>query len=577
MHLPSTSSSYKMRTTTTLIILALLTLQLSALFVSADSAEDSRITKKYGPSVLKNPWLTPSFRYATKFNAVQVWFEGRRTWCFKFGGDNNRVQTPLDDAATFVRTGNVLLPRYPNGKIAGDPIFDRLPSSSGYSDAWSAKVVTVPRYYKKDRIRNYDFMLSKGFKTQTVGVYNFPLITKGSKLLDWKNVQYKTRQRPGWYKGNRVRFYDFGAIQIDINSKIVPTGEIYSVINGTKVIGSPIVSSIPNTAGYTGFYSLKYINVDKTVAADSINSAPGTGNVPSSVYTSDPKVILPAVILNCPNVYAESNIYNPAVPALPPTTAYLPTPPTPPTKSNIYYNGPPRYITDVPAFYRGQPIFCFPFGTNSARALNDLSAVRVNTLLVPVYTTPNQDGTPRSAGRPVAQFIPGVTDYSDAVLKINVFVDDSVVANTYRTFSELNALPNKATVGIFNHPIVPRFSQIYPDNNYYSSSTKFPIPTLTEAWFNGRLINYFSAYEIKIKPGQSVVVAQNAVYNDFGQTIVSAIPADEKIFQYSGFYNVFVAKKGETSLSYTDYTTDGLTYNVGVFNCPTAALGAAAP
>ncbi|KAI8851236.1 hypothetical protein BC829DRAFT_129435 [Chytridium lagenaria] len=328
-----------MRPTTLFVLLVLAFCQISGVF------SNPLPRKPYPPETLRNPWISSRNTYATKYRAMRVWFEGRRGWCFRFNGDSGRTTATVDGSNA--RTGTVIFPRYQDGKSAGFPIFDKIPTDQGYSDAWSAKVVVVPGWYKPNRVRNVEALIASGFPQSVVGVYNFALVPKGSKLVDWNNKEISTSIRNGWYKGNRVRYFDFGAIQIDAQSVAVPLSNAFVVVDSKGPKGSPIFSSIPGPGPYTGFYSLKTYRVADSIAADSIRSPPPV---------DDPNVTKEGIALNCPLVFVEQAALDPTKPIPKPPTSIgtLPKPAIPPAKSNSYFNGPPAYFTTVPVFYNNR-------------------------------------------------------------------------------------------------------------------------------------------------------------------------------------------------------------------------------
>ncbi|KAI8851237.1 hypothetical protein BC829DRAFT_387645 [Chytridium lagenaria] len=161
--------------------------------------------------------------------------------------------------------------------------------------------------------------------------------------------------------------------------------------------------------------------------------------------------------------------------------------------------------------------------------------------------------------------------YSDAASTSFVFVEDTRALDEFKTFDTLKNMKFRETFsGVANLPLVPRNSEIFPDNNYDLSATKFGVPVRREAWFGGRLVNYFDLGPIKSTESATYVKAAPAVYNSEGQTVVSAIP--ENAATYTGFYGVGRAKAGQLSLTFSEYDTTGFTANMGINNCPIAAI-----
>ncbi|KAJ3116055.1 hypothetical protein HDU96_010521 [Phlyctochytrium bullatum] len=527
--------------------------------------------RNYTQAQLNNPWISVRNAFSTKYTATQVWFEGRRAWCFRFNGDNNRLTASVESNA---KTGVVVFPRYLNGTSAGFPIFSSIPTDADYSDAWSAKVVVVPSWLKPNKIRSFEKINSMGYQQAVVGVYNFALVPKGSRLFDARGAQLRTGIRNGWYKGNRVRYFDFGGIQIDALSALVPTTDMIVVRDSKFVKGSPIITSIPGQPGYTGFFSLKTMNVSDSTPADSFREAP-----PAGTPLKDEKIVV-----NCPVVLVESAKFDPTKPTPAASIDALPKPAIPPSRSSSYFTGPPGYFTTVPVFYQKKAVFCWPFGQWSSRTLNDLSAVRVNEVIHPVYESAfTVDAEPKPAGRPLIRYLPGHPLYSDAVARYYAYVSDDTPLDKFTTFEVAKASIKKIVfAGVFNQPVVPRNSAIVPGNSYKNAATQFEIPKLMEAWIkwvfygdesnlrSGKIVNYFDAGAIVSATEPNYVIAAPAVYNSLGQTIVSTIAGD--VVNYSGFYGVGTARKNETSLDFADYTTSNLRFNLGIFNCPIAAI-----
>ncbi|KAJ3187212.1 hypothetical protein HK101_009448 [Irineochytrium annulatum] len=514
-----------------------------------------------------NPFLSARSIYAKKYTPTEVWWNDARAWCYAFSGDYGRITTTNADGS--VITNKVLIPTYADGRSAGAPIFNLLPNSKGYSDAFTGVVVTVPDWVKKDKYRDFGILLGKGWPTSNIGVFNFPMVSKGSELLDYSsppNVVMGATEACG----HVVHFFDFGMINGEATASSVPAGKAYFTTYKGDSAGYPVVDAVHGDAAYTGFYAEQTVTLSSGVVNQTFRSVSQLGPLAASAKASN-------VYMNCPTLFVESSLYAGNFPDHPPAPIWkfsgTPAGQTvapisaAPTDASVYWNGPPATYTDAPAFYKNQSALCWSFGNHSTVAADE-STVVVNSVLVPVYITPNPDGSKRSAGNPVVNLIPTDKGYSDAVAIEYVYVPDMTAQNQFTNYATLTAAAQGSPVfgGVKNMPIVPLGSQIVVDGFYMSARNKTNIPALLGAWYKGHAINFFDAGLIAAASDPTKVPTNKAVAAG-NVPVLSTISSDAA---YTGFYSVGTANG--TSQDFGSYNVSAISFTGGVFNCPTAAM-----
>ncbi|KAJ1563003.1 hypothetical protein HK405_004429, partial [Cladochytrium tenue] len=488
------------------------------------------------PTAYVNPYLSKTAKYT--YTPKQVWYRNRRAWCFPID-DNGRNEWPATSSGgRAVQINPVLIPVYASGASAGFPIFQLIPTDDWYSDAVLYMKVVVPDTYPRDNIKSYQKLIQKGYPLYPSGYYNYPIVPKNSAFQDasqpFHRVLKKLVPKQGWYLTRPVYYFALGKIPTDPSAGTVVTGTMYQITNtignGTSI---PVVDSIPNVStNYTGFYAMKYL---------SSSASP-------NLYRSD--VVLSELtnttsnntILNCPIVLVENNTFvgSPPGPA-PPVISNIPTvqwvgP------SSLYTVGPAANLTTMDVFWQNKMAMCWNFGTNSAAGftstgtvVNDQSSVLVNTVLFPIYKTPNSDGTVRTAGAPVFAATPLDGRYSDTVQAMYVTVNDSIAANQFKDYSTLIMNGVGISPGIFNYPVVPFGSTVFVPSNYSSAAKTFSVPVVKSGWYQGQEINYVDNGMVPVDSGHGTVPTSLAVVNGKNQTVISNV-ADPSDQYYSGFY-----------------------------------------
>ncbi|KAJ3333551.1 ATP-binding cassette sub- B member 10, mitochondrial [Blyttiomyces sp. JEL0837] len=484
--------------------------------------------------------------------------------CYNFTDDKGRINWSQDGGATDtqVLTNSALFPVFANGKWAGFPIFQVIPSDNYYSAAVSYIKVVVPKTYKVDSIRDYQKMIRKGYPQFKQGYYNFPIVPKGSKLVDWSVPVAKTLKdtpKKAWYMGNETQYFDFGLIPMDPNSTQVYTASMYQLFDSAgRNNGISIVNAAPGEANYTGFFALKRYTTD----------------VQSNTYRDAGLIDVVSVdqnkIVNCPIIYEEPTPFTLAPPGTPPAPlTRLGPAPTWPGGSNVYFLGPSDNITTLVTYYNNATSYCWNFGTRSAAAHDtgsatspDQSQVLVNAVLFPVYTTPFNNGSARPAGDPVFQSIPSIPRYSDAVLASYV---------VYTDYYSLSMNGIASTGPVLNYPIVNFGSKVVVSAEYLSAALRYTVPTIKAGWFGGQRINYVDAGPVPLVTNAGTIPTSQAILNGLSETVVQTINLPDQA-TYSQFYSLGLSQDSENSTSYTSFNQYLVKYNQGILNCPTAAV-----
>lgn len=115
----------------------------------------------------------------------------------------------------------------------------------------------------------------------------------------------------GWYKGQPVRYYDFGdSTKLAQGSSIV-TAPIYAFIRGMKPDGTPdlvagqgnIVDVKPGDAGYSDLWQVMLVTVPSGYQANSVKSR-------SDIMAQSMPITSTSMFVNCPVVSAETKLEN---------------------------------------------------------------------------------------------------------------------------------------------------------------------------------------------------------------------------------------------------------------------------
>ncbi|KAJ3321709.1 hypothetical protein HDU76_014039 [Blyttiomyces sp. JEL0837] len=200
--------------------------------------------------------------------AIGVWNLGFNTWCSG------------DDAANhqFAKVNYVLFPVYSNGDQAGNAVFSSVPTLSYYSDAWLRIDVTVGDAAQTPYNFYTDFttLNQTGFPTRVRGVYNYPVVPKGSTAtIDPVAVDDYTaackRYTPqslqlhlGWYSGAQCWYFNLGQVRPSAwTGNDFAVG--YAFVNPNLEITIDVVKESKKTkvtTVYSGFYRVGYWNGD---------------------------------------------------------------------------------------------------------------------------------------------------------------------------------------------------------------------------------------------------------------------------------------------------------------------------
>lgn len=112
----------------------------------------------------------------------------------------------------------------------------------------------------------------------------------------------------GWYRGDEVRYYDFGA-RSPAQGSSVGVAPIYLFVTGMAADGRPIpvegqhniVDVVPDDAGYSDLWEVMLVTVDAAYEADSIRSK-------ADIEAAGLNMTPAGVIVNCPIVPAGSRL-----------------------------------------------------------------------------------------------------------------------------------------------------------------------------------------------------------------------------------------------------------------------------
>ncbi len=113
----------------------------------------------------------------------------------------------------------------------------------------------------------------------------------------------------GWYKGDEVRYYDFGMNTKLAGAARVATAPIYVFIKGMKSDGTPdfvegqhnIITVVPGDAGYSDLWQVNMVTVPGDYEADSVKSK---ADIDSKGY--DVQAV--EMFVNCPVVAAGTTL-----------------------------------------------------------------------------------------------------------------------------------------------------------------------------------------------------------------------------------------------------------------------------
>lgn len=113
----------------------------------------------------------------------------------------------------------------------------------------------------------------------------------------------------GWYRGNEVKYYDFGMNTPLVTGSTILTAPIYVLITGMDADGNPIfvegqhniVDTKPGDAGYSDLWQVNLVTVDASYVADTYKSF---DDIQTAGMTATPI----EKFVNCPIVPAGSTL-----------------------------------------------------------------------------------------------------------------------------------------------------------------------------------------------------------------------------------------------------------------------------
>ncbi|HLZ72609.1 MAG TPA: hypothetical protein VKV26_22100 [Dehalococcoidia bacterium] len=108
---------------------------------------------------------------------------------------------------------------------------------------------------------------------------------------------------PGWYRGNAVKYYDFGTNTKLAGGNVLAAAPIYLFITGMNADGTPnavkgqhnIVDLLQGQPGYSDLWQINFVSVPASYAADTAKSldeitAAGFGVAPANMFVNCPLV-----------------------------------------------------------------------------------------------------------------------------------------------------------------------------------------------------------------------------------------------------------------------------------------------
>ncbi|KAJ3103404.1 hypothetical protein HDU96_009276 [Phlyctochytrium bullatum] len=176
-------------------------------------------------------FLDQSGKNAKVYDTQMGWEKGRRVYFWDFGAFSAPAG-PASAPSSRVGVIPIYLIFYANGTKAGDNIIDTLPCQPGYSDLWSAQNITLTpaasATYTPNALRNASAVLAEvaaGRATQTsLGVnVNCPVVPFGSTVKDSSPANGAAVPKPvsGWFKGEKVFYFDFGPVEYGVETQMV--------------------------------------------------------------------------------------------------------------------------------------------------------------------------------------------------------------------------------------------------------------------------------------------------------------------------------------------------------------------
>jgi hypothetical protein len=139
------------------------------------------------------------------FMLVSCWYKGNTVTYYDFGTNTPLVNGVPAAAPIWVFIYGNKADGSPDFVTGGHNIIDVIPGDKGYSDLWQIVLVTVPRSYQPDSITSAADVMKNNFPMNTTQMFvNCPVVPAGSTIEDGRALIQ------GWYKGQKVYYYDFG-------------------------------------------------------------------------------------------------------------------------------------------------------------------------------------------------------------------------------------------------------------------------------------------------------------------------------------------------------------------------------
>jgi hypothetical protein len=226
---------------------------------------------------------------AKNYTLVSCWYKGRTVQYYDFGTNTPLVNGIPPVAPIWVFIYGNKADGSPDFVTGGHNVIDVIPGDAGYSDLWQLVLVTVPRTYQPDSITTAADVMKGNFPMKTTDMLvNCPVVPAGSTIQDNRALIQ------GWYKGQKVFYYDFRA-----NADIA--APIWALITGMDDKGNPmfvkgqsnIVDVIPGDKGYSAFWQVMLVTVPADYVPNTLKSA-------ADVMSSGYKITPTNINVNCP-------------------------------------------------------------------------------------------------------------------------------------------------------------------------------------------------------------------------------------------------------------------------------------
>ncbi|KAJ3189031.1 hypothetical protein HK101_008999 [Irineochytrium annulatum] len=546
------------------------------------------------------PYTDLSGASAKVYTTTVLWFNGQRSWCWPFADRANAVI----GSDVRVKANSIISLTYPDGASAGAPIVNVLPCQDGYSDAWLKFTGVVEYSTVNNTYRDFASVNASGIALKKAGYFNYPIVPPGSKLSDWSGYEVPAHDIvQAWNNGNKVYYFDFGAIPQDNILDYVPTADSIAVYasdsHGIPVNnGFSVVDAAPGSPKYTGFYSMLASNV----TGSPLNYFRSYDNFTSNANYTPSDL---GMAMNCPTSYLETFLYRGNPPAAPATTlsanaAAIP-PPAPPVDPSSkpcyqpYLTGPKGSYSSKQGYSGGKQFGCWNMGSRSSLFAGSDNATALAPVLQPVYNDQYVGtATPTLAGNPVFNYLPCQSYYSDAVEVWYVPVDTSVPFNfrdkfitwgpiiQFTDYATLHtAFSSGAVSGIFNYAVVEPGSTIAVasvDAAAEPALASVATPKLMDGWYQNTQVFYFNFGPVPTASSTTAFVTNGkAVFpvkaDGAGVNVLSGKPVFDAAFgdnAYTGFYGMSTTASTNGTLTSIASVTSATTDIGSILNCPYA-------